>query len=213
MGKLVRGLTGAIGLATEAYARRSRSPSASAQHVGGPSPPGETSQRAVQPPTYSVATGGGLITSGSLSDSKRKEEEDEEPEFSDDDEASDDDMSAWALDDAQSSLADLEPENVTTPPAYSDVDTIIQSFAAVHLSAEIQGTSHIGRLIYPVILPQKRPGSKERGFVRAYAPVLADCGIDQPTFLDFLDSFSAATKVRTIAGDRSALSATDARSD
>jgi hypothetical protein len=41
-----------------------------------------------------------------------------------------------------------------------------------------------GRLPCPVIIPQRRPRDKKRGFVRAYAPVLESCGIDQKTFLD-----------------------------
>jgi hypothetical protein len=38
----------------------------------------------------------------------------------------------------------------------------------------------------PVILPQRRPESQHRGFVRAYAPVLQDVGIDQETWLEFV---------------------------
>ncbi|CAI7598469.1 unnamed protein product [Penicillium discolor] len=43
------------------------------------------------------------------------------------------------------------------------------------------------RLPCPVIIPQRRPRNKDRGFVRAYAPVLRDCGIDQEVFLQFLE--------------------------
>jgi hypothetical protein len=45
------------------------------------------------------------------------------------------------------------------------------------------------RLLYPVIIPQRRPSDRSRGFIRAYAPDLARCGIDQATFLAFLDGF------------------------
>jgi hypothetical protein len=38
----------------------------------------------------------------------------------------------------------------------------------------------------PVILPQRRPEARARGFIRAYAPLLEDCGIDQETFLEFI---------------------------
>lgn len=47
----------------------------------------------------------------------------------------------------------------------------------------------------PVILPQRRPESQSRGIIRAYSPELADCGIDQDTFLDFIDDFNEAHKV------------------
>ncbi|KAJ4328935.1 hypothetical protein N0V84_000504 [Fusarium piperis] len=46
------------------------------------------------------------------------------------------------------------------------------------------------KITLPVILPQRRPKDRGRGFVRAYAPVLADVGIDQETFLDLIDSFN-----------------------
>jgi hypothetical protein len=52
-----------------------------------------------------------------------------------------------------------------------------------------------GRLLCPVIIPQRRPENKERGFIRAYAPALLECGIDEETFLKFIDSLNQATKV------------------
>jgi hypothetical protein len=56
-----------------------------------------------------------------------------------------------------------------------------------------------GPLPCPVILPQRRPGAKGRGFVRAYAPVLAQAGIDQDTFLGFLNGWDDASKVSYIS--------------
>ncbi|KAJ5159788.1 uncharacterized protein N7482_006792 [Penicillium canariense] len=50
------------------------------------------------------------------------------------------------------------------------------------------------RLPYPVIIPQRRPGAKKRGFVRAYAPVLADQGISQDAFLKFISDFHKASQ-------------------
>jgi hypothetical protein len=52
-----------------------------------------------------------------------------------------------------------------------------------------------GQLPCPVIIPQRRPKDKERGFIRAYAPALFECGIDEATFLNFIDSLNQATKV------------------
>ncbi|KAK3167102.1 hypothetical protein OEA41_010227 [Lepraria neglecta] len=51
-----------------------------------------------------------------------------------------------------------------------------------------------GQLPCPVILPQRRPKDKTRGFVRAYAPVLAECGIDQATFLQFIKTIDKASE-------------------
>lgn len=51
----------------------------------------------------------------------------------------------------------------------------------------------------PVILPQRRPREKTRGFVRAYAPALeAAAGIDQATFLQFLKAFHTASQASPI---------------
>ncbi|KAH0218860.1 hypothetical protein KCU86_g2496, partial [Aureobasidium melanogenum] len=50
-----------------------------------------------------------------------------------------------------------------------------------------------GRLALPVVIPQRRPKDRSRGFIRAYAPVLQDVGIDQPTWLDFLDTLQKSS--------------------
>ncbi|KAI1371139.1 hypothetical protein F4677DRAFT_319258 [Hypoxylon crocopeplum] len=57
-----------------------------------------------------------------------------------------------------------------------------------------------GRLPYPVILPQRRPKQRDRGFIRAYAPDLMRCGIDEPTFMAFLDGFDKATADAPLLG-------------
>lgn len=49
-------------------------------------------------------------------------------------------------------------------------------------------------LEYPVLIPQRRPGAKTRGFVRGYAPDLAASGISQDTFMRFLHNFDEASK-------------------
>lgn len=50
------------------------------------------------------------------------------------------------------------------------------------------------RIPYPIIIPQRRPGSKARGWARAYPPGLEAKGIDQDTFLGFLQSFETASQ-------------------
>lgn len=47
----------------------------------------------------------------------------------------------------------------------------------------------VGRLSLPVILPQRRPHSRTRGWVRDYAPSLADAGVGQAAWFEFLDQF------------------------
>lgn len=53
----------------------------------------------------------------------------------------------------------------------------------------------VQKLPYSVIIPQRRPGKKQYGFVRAYAPVLADCGVSQELFLQFLVDWEKTSKV------------------
>ena len=47
----------------------------------------------------------------------------------------------------------------------------------------------------PVIVPQRRPEDKSRGWMLCYAPMLEACDIPQVEFLDFLASFNEASKV------------------
>ena len=54
------------------------------------------------------------------------------------------------------------------------------------------------KLPFPVILPQRRPGTKARGFIRAYAPALGIPGIDQKIFLTFLKDFHQAAQASPI---------------
>jgi hypothetical protein len=53
----------------------------------------------------------------------------------------------------------------------------------------------VQKLPVPVIIPQRRPRFKGRGFVRAYAPLLADSGISQEMFIEFLEVFDKASEV------------------
>ena len=59
--------------------------------------------------------------------------------------------------------------------------------------AAVMGDAASTRLSHAVIIPQRRPKKRVRGFIRAYAPDLMRCGIDQTTFLAFLDGFNTAT--------------------
>ena len=51
------------------------------------------------------------------------------------------------------------------------------------------------RMQCPVVIPQRRPGSKTRAFIRAYASILSDYDIDQETFSAFVKSFRKASHV------------------
>jgi hypothetical protein len=71
------------------------------------------------------------------------------------------------------------------------IDAIVKSFIREYPPAPPSG----GQLDAPVVLPQRRPGSTARGFVRAYAPTLQNVGISPNAWFDFLASFEESLKV------------------
>ncbi|PVH88833.1 hypothetical protein DL98DRAFT_648167 [Cadophora sp. DSE1049] len=102
------------------------------------------------------------------------------------------DSKMWALDDAQEKVAPIAaPAKTKKELKERDINKIIASFVCRHPAPEEQDGKHpaIQQLPLPVVLPQKRPKDRSRGFVKAYAPVLEQSGIDQATFLDFLETF------------------------
>ena len=79
-----------------------------------------------------------------------------------------------------------------------DVRKILQKFLVEHPLPP--NPSNLAALPCPVILPQRRPRTKSRGFVRAYAPVLKNAGIDQATWMDFLTTFHKASQASPVFG-------------
>jgi hypothetical protein len=189
MSQLVKLVGSGIGLASEAY-KASKSSNTNRQN-------GESSRNAASqsipneaPPEYvevPEAEANELIARGQAIpvDSKEAEKVSQHEYGSASEE---DDEEIWALDDAASSGA--EREDATEPPKES------KAIADIFLKNHPPPAIPVARAQFPctVIIPQRRPKDKKRGFVRAYAPVLADCGIDQAAFLDFLKSFQQASK-------------------
>ncbi|KAK4941004.1 hypothetical protein LTR66_014852 [Elasticomyces elasticus] len=99
------------------------------------------------------------------------------------------DEEAWLADAAAEEFEEQEP------PPYSKHASMLKSTA---LSSNIQQEGPLGRLPCPVIIPQRRPRESSRGFARAYAPVLANCGVSQEMFLHFIKDFYEASKANPI---------------
>lgn len=97
------------------------------------------------------------------------------------------DENKWVFDEAQDQL-----EGTVSDGDVRTTDQLVDDFTRQHPPP--QYSTATGKLPCAVIIPQKRPESKTHGFVRAYAPVLNDCGIDQATFLDFLDNYTKSFK-------------------
>lgn len=109
----------------------------------------------------------------------------------------------WQLDEAQEDLGsqvspqrssstetEADEPSVSTPNS-TDGATLADQFIRDH-PPEYSELSPARHLELPVILTQRRPKARTRGFIRAYAPVLEDVGIDQQTFLDFVDKLNKA---------------------
>lgn len=104
------------------------------------------------------------------------------------------DEEQWQLDEAQDEIVpqtSQEQEKKST----RNLIVIVEEFVRRYPPPRYGDLGAAPRLLaLPVILPQRRPKGRSRGFIRAYSPVLTDCGIDQAMFLDFLETFNQATE-------------------
>ncbi|KAE8332487.1 hypothetical protein BDV39DRAFT_200105 [Aspergillus sergii] len=107
------------------------------------------------------------------------------------------DKEAWVLDDMAERVRSRTDEEAPamSPDEPEDVK-IKKREAMVRKLVSMAGppTHSSRRPPCPVIIPQRRPRKKDRGFVRAYAPVLADCGISQDVFMEFLEDLDQVNK-------------------
>ena len=183
---VVKGIGSGIGLASEAMADRKERKAGREGRSPSPNPLAVSQSRDARSRSPNPL---------SQTSSKDKNGLDESSSSSDDD-----DETEWALDDAA--------REVASPPAYDEIDedtpvdpaTIAKQFIKNHPGGSTSALFQSYQpLPAPVILPQRRPKNKERGFVRAYAPLLSECsGIDQQTWFDFLNSFDKASKASPV---------------
>ena len=201
MGRLVKLIGSGIGLASEAIAHRKASAQNAANANAGEGSSSSAAPRAPipneAPPQYVEVDdqqADQLIEKGQAVPVDSKEElraAQQKHEEDDDDATSEEgDEEQWDLDDAIGAQTPMEDEN-TQQTEQQVVDTFMRDHPPPAYNVSVTAR---GQLPCPVIIPQRRPRDKKRGFVRAYAPVLEDCNIDQATFLDFLQSFDQASK-------------------
>ena len=156
------------------------------------------------PPSYYQSTNNGQQQDRQLASSPAAANDDKkDPNLIDSDTDSDyisdeltplqEDEEAWQLDDLAASTEPPSYEDSTSPS--SDPDLLVHDLAA---SRQTNPQSPITALPLPVIIPQRRPRNKSRGFVRAYSPVLENVGIDQKTFLRFLKTFHSQSQANPI---------------
>ena len=122
-----------------------------------------------------------------VSSNEREDFEDDSDSDSEGDEAN------WALDEAAEEVASPKPEDSKLKYGVMAQPTI-ESFCSLVMAKcppLILATNPLQR---PVIIPQRRPGARNRGFIHAYAPVLADKGISQDAFICFIQTFHQAAQ-------------------
>lgn len=208
-------------IASKKQRSRSRSPgadltpqsSASGSRDIGPSPSitqsEKTSSKAVEahedfeepPPAYEQVVevpeerAHELIADGKALPLDEKGGASQEREIYEDDSDSDSegDEAHWALDEAAEEIATPRAEDPKLKYGMMAQPTI-ESFSAV-VMAKCPPLNHpTNPLQRPVIIPQRRPGARDRGFIHAYSPDLAEKGISQETFLSFIQTFHAASQ-------------------
>ncbi|KAL8827650.1 MAG: hypothetical protein Q9170_006926 [Blastenia crenularia] len=225
MGPIVRLIGSGVGLAAEAYHRRksrsqdrSRSPNPSTSRSADPN---EDAPQLVPishettndpPPPYEgpivevpderadelIASGKAILVNDNKPTKSEKKAMAKEEE--DNDTSTDDDEEAWALDDASHGISTpvLSPSvSESSKKRGFDAAYTIESLCKSTLAKclPIAPSATITPLFYPVILPQRRPGTRERGFIQAYAPTLESKSLPQDAFLTFLTNLYESTQV------------------
>lgn len=102
----------------------------------------------------------------------------------------------WQLDELQDELVQEDglPGSSGDAASLPDITALADSFIQAHKSTPNSGYEVPARLELPVIITQRRPKDRTRGFIRAYAPMLQDVDIDQNTFVDFIDHLNKAVQ-------------------
>jgi hypothetical protein len=100
----------------------------------------------------------------------------------------------WQLDEAQDELVGGSTPRKNKQGA-ANPDKVVQAFLdrqSLPDSVQLQAFER-AKLECPVLLPQRRPKDKKRGFIRAYAPDLQSKGIDQELWLDLIETLNESS--------------------
>ncbi|ETS07092.1 hypothetical protein M419DRAFT_5319 [Trichoderma reesei RUT C-30] len=183
VGRIVGGVAAGIGLASESYHNHQEKKKAQAAAAV------DESQAVNAPEAYRDE--GRHISQAREGDGASDSDDNDEPVRVDQETSRDLDEAAWQLDAAQSEL-EPPPDYATVTGQSLDVQAMAEGFIQSHALLSSQQVQRQG-LPMPVILPQRRPGERARGFIHAYAPLLQDVGIDEATFNDFITQLNMAT--------------------
>ncbi|KAL7904642.1 hypothetical protein GGI35DRAFT_462950 [Trichoderma velutinum] len=197
---LVRGVAAGIGLASESYhnhQEKKKAKASAAAASGESSTAGESSRAIHNDEAHPEGSSKGFPDEKRHSsydhddDDSSDSEENSGPIHVDEKTSRDLEEAQWELDAAQQQL-EPPPDYATIMEQDLDVQAMADGFVRSHaLPSNQQVQQH--KLPMPVILPQRRPGERARGFIHAYAPLLQNVGIDQATFIDFIKQLNMAT--------------------
>ncbi|KAH0489348.1 hypothetical protein TgHK011_009781 [Trichoderma gracile] len=183
VGGIVRGVAAGIGLASESYYNHQENKKAQAAAAAEEARPANSSE--------AYRDGRRHISPAHGGDGSSDSDDINEPVRVDQETSRDLEEAAWQLDAAQSQL-EPPPDYATVMEQDLDVQAMAEGFVQSHAFPSDQQLQRQG-LPMPVILPQRRPGERARGFIHAYAPLLQDVGIDEATFNDFITQLNMAT--------------------
>lgn len=184
-------------------------PQEQGRHLAGPSPLADSRDHDQEgnssdlPPTYDEASqadsSGGdrsLASGGPALDKKGAlKQYDDNGVDSDSTLSTEDDERDWQLDEVDRQCLPSYVEVELQRP----VDDLVRDVMSTYRPLERDGVPH-SPLSLPVIIPQRRPGNRMRGFCRAYSPILEDAGIDQTTFINFIETFEKSSRASPIFG-------------
>lgn len=164
IGLVFKGLASGVGLASESIHHHKEKKRAQNQQVEQQS---EISER--------------VISQGDLSQSEVITRDDNEEE--------------WQLDDAQAELSRDTYQSPSPPSTPEKNLALADNFIRTHpLPVYPESPPQAARLTLPIVLTQRRPKARGRGFIKAYAPILEGVGIDEAAFLDFIDKLNKAVE-------------------
>lgn len=100
----------------------------------------------------------------------------------------------WQLDEAQDELTSVQSqESSLSKRDQINPTKVTDAFIHRYPAPVATHDAVLARLPLPVVLPQRRPKDRTRGFIRAYAPDLTVKDIDQHMFLGFIETFNMAS--------------------
>lgn len=195
--RLVKGVAAGIGASREAYESHKRSKEQQQRETeAGPStsaPPPDYEEVSEEKARELIARGEAIpadtdskhLSSKALAQADVSEGEESEE---------DDDEIAWELDEAQEAADPPSYEATIEGRAGSSEEVDVPELVREVLHKVGPYPAAVKRMPYPIVIPQRRPRSKNRGFVRAYPPILDNYGISQDAFLTLLKAFHQASK-------------------